>query len=159
MALILSLIFLITAGKNCNELSSRIIKTYAVSDFSCKAYRSNIWQPTIEKWAVQDGAYAIWYTTTDSTQDEYVTFIKVFHVIGEIISANFIGRADDKLSLSINNHEIPISEPNYWTTNHNFFITDNIVSGENVVNLTVFNWGGGPGFLYFKIIIESKVYV
>ena len=159
MVLILCMIFLIITGKTCNELTPKTIKTYDVSDFSCKTYLSNNLQSTIEKETIQNGAYKIWYTNEYSSRNEYVTFIKEFNVIGEIISANFTGKADDHLTLIINNQEVPIYGDNYWYTNHNFFITANIQSGINVANMTVLNNAGGPGSLYFKIIIESRVYV
>ena len=151
----------LVSALGCDNLTRKIINTYAVSDFSTLSF-SSLNSALITKeydWKPVDGSYFIWYDSPDLHPDEIIRFDKKFTVIGRILKSDLNIIYDDTLSIIINNQDIAIPGTNSYYLEKNIDITNSLKTGENLASFYVWNYRDSIGSLRFRITIQQEIFV
>ena len=168
-ALILGLLANILASK-CNELTSKTINNYVISDSTVLIKDTVNLKPSIEvaygSWTNISDSYWIWFTSnfSDKTKST-IEFSKAFNIPGRIISGKIEYLVDNILkNLSFNGktnaNQLLISSHLIIST---LDITNLLNSGANYLDLTVENVLTSrtlsPGGICFLITVVSEVFI
>ena len=158
-------------ASNCDELTSKIINTYVISDSTVLMKNNLDFIPSVEvgysAWTTITNSHWIWFTSNfkDKTKT-VIEFSKVFNIPGRIISGKIEYLVDNLMNnLSLNGISGNVSS---LYNNHKnistYYIKDLLTSGINYINLTVENKTPTtvttfPGGVCFLITASSEVFI